>query len=651
VFASSEVNKETEKLRYSLWRESQDYILVKIEDFIVPAACLLLVWPRLGFGEPFFARIERAFSQFARNRRLAVLAIGALAILARVALLPWIRVPQPKVHDEFSYLLAGDTFAHGRLANPPHPMWMFFDTFHVIQHPVYASMYPPGQGLALAAGKLLGQPWIGVVLSVAAMCMAFTWMLQGRVPEEWALLGGLLVWSRFAVFSYWMNSYWGGAVAATGAALVLGAFARLRERETVRHAVILGIGAGILAITRPLEGAIFFAPVGLAVVWWGFRCKARERRAPIRKKVLLPVALILACFAGFVGYYNHRLTGSALVFPHFIEEKMITTAVFLWQHDKPPVAYSNPQFDDFYHNFLPSLYQASWPAAVGQWWYKSTDFWEFFLGPALSIPFLALPWVFVERKNRLLFVQVALSALGLWIVVYYHAHYAAPLMAAVFVLLIQCMRSLARLRLLGRNVGVVLTRLIVAFSLLIGPVYLAQSLIPQPSASFEWLHRHAAAVLAASLLVLILSRLAWPSTRMPVAGQRAWLGASFEFVLVISIVLQICELQRSAYSDAFPYVDDVNEPFRKPVEDQLAAMPGQHLVLVRYSKDHNSGEEYVYNEADIDRAGTVWAREIPGRDLAPLLQYFRDRDVWIYEPDEDDSAARPYNTSVSGESR
>jgi hypothetical protein len=75
----------------------------------------------------------------------------------------------------------------------------------------------------------------------------------------------------------------------------------------------------------------------------------------------------------------------------------------------------------------------------------------------------------------------------------------------------------------------------------------------------------------------------------------------------------------------------------------LAAIAGEHLVLVRYSKDHNSGEEYVYNKADIDHAKTVWAREIPGRDLAPLLQYFRNRDVWIYEPDEDDSMARPYH--------
>ena len=612
-------------------------------DWIILAVCLFLAWPRPGLGEPILAWIERKFADFARNRRLAVVSLGAITILARLALLPWQPVPQPKMHDEFSYLLAGDTFAHGRLANPPHPLWIFFDTFHVIQHPTYASMYPPAQGMALAIGNLLGQPWIGVVLSVAAMCMAFTWMLQGWVPPEWALLGGVLVWTRFGVFSYWMNSYWGGAVAATGAALVLGALPRIWDKRHPRDAIVFGLGASILAVTRPLEGAIFFVPFGAALLWWALRLNVPTRGAAMRR-IVLPIATILACTAGFIGYYNWRVTGSPVVFPHFIEQREITTAVFLWQHDKPPIPYANPQFDDFYHIFLPSLYQASWGAAKGQWWYKSTDFWEFFLGPALSIPFLALPWVLIEPRNRLLLVQVALSAVGLWIIVYYHAHYAAPLMATVFVLMMQCMRALQRLRFLGMAVGVALTRLIVLFSVLIGPIYFAQSVISQPSALFEWPHRHSLLALAVPLLALLLLRVGFSLARRPVAPWRAVLSAGCELLLVIAIVLQLCEMQRNLYADAFPYVEDLNEPFRKPVEDHLAALPGEHLVLVRYSNDHNSGEEYVYNEADIDHAKTVWAREIPGVDLRPLFIYFRNRDIWLYEPDTDDQTVSPYQT-------
>ena len=610
-------------------------------DWIVIVVCIAFTWSSSGFGEPLLTRVERSFLRFARDKKIALAAIGGVTILARLALLPWMPVPQPKVHDEFSYLLAGDTFAHLRLANPPHPLWIFFDTFHVIQHPSYASMYPPAQGMALALGKLLGNPWIGVLLSVAAMCMAMTWMLQGWMPPEWALLGGVLTLSQVGLFSYWMNSYWGGAVAATGAALVLGALPRIWEHQRPRDAVISGLGAGILATSRPMEGAIFFIPLGAALLWWVVRKKNPERLA-CAKHLLLPLASILFCVAGFVAYYNWRVTGNPVVFPHFIEGRLIRTAVFLWQHDQPPIPYANPQFDDFYHNFMPSLYQSSWPAAEGQLEWKLTDLWQFFLGPALTIPFLALPWVLKEPRNRLLLFQVALSFFGLWIIVYYHAHYAAPLMAMLVVLLMQAMRVLRGLRVWGHAIGAALTRLIVLFSFLIGPVYFVRMAVAEPNSLLDWLHRHSSLLMIATVAAFVVLRLgSWLAPRL--RARRSWLLASCEFLLLAGFVLQVCVIQKNSYPDNYAFVDDLREPFRKPVEQQLAALPGEHLVVVRYSKDHNSGEEYVYNEADIDRAKTVWAREIPGMDLKPLFDYFRNRDVWIYEPDEDDSTVRPYS--------
>jgi hypothetical protein len=113
--------------------------------------------------------------------------------------------------------------------------------------------------------------------------------------------------------------------------------------------------------------------------------------------------------------------------------------------------------------------------------------------------------------------------------------------------------------------------------------------------------------------------------------------------LVILAVWQICVgLRNKKPTDLAAQLSP-----RTAIEQRFDKLPGEHLVLVRYSPKHNIHEEYVYNDADIDRSKTVWAREIPGLDIEPLLAYFRNRDVWVLEPDEKPVRMYPYSPGNS----
>jgi hypothetical protein len=368
----------------------------------------------------------------------------------------------PGIHDEFSYLLMADTFAHGRLANPPHPMWVSFETFHVNWFPKIASMYPPAQGFALALGQLLGRPWIGVLLSDAAMCAAILWMLQGWLPARWAFLGGVLAALKFGVASYWMNSYWGGATAAIGGALVLGALARIVKRAKIRDAVLLGIGVAILANSRPYEGFLFCIPAAAWLFWWLIgRTKSRQSPRARLQNVFAPLGIVLVLTAAFMGYYNWRLTGNPLLLPHVLNKRTYHYRLFLWDHKKAEVRYRNQQFEDYFNSWERENYDNTWADVVRVSEEKLircglTYFW---CGELLLLP--ALPFLFRDRKMRLLIAAFALVTAGVFAVIWSYAHYAAPLTCIILVLTMQAIRHLRTIRIGRRRVGVALSRAIV----------------------------------------------------------------------------------------------------------------------------------------------------------------------------------------------
>jgi len=398
-------------------------------------------------------RVVQAVESLAVRRTAATVFVGVLPLMVRIALLPALGVPEPLVADEFGYLLLADTFASGRLANPTHPFWKSFEAIYVFQQPSYSSIYPIAPAIPMAIAKLLGMhPWIGVWFAAGAMCALICWMLQGWLPPKWAFLGGMLAVCRFTVFSPWMNSYWGGAVAAAGGALVLGALPRIMKRQRPRDALLFGLGLVILAQSRPFEGTVFSLPlVGMLGYWL-----VREQRVTFRTRVthvVLPVAIVMTALVAGTLWYNARTTGNPFLPPYLWHQHLYgTPQPLLWQapiKDAPGV-HGYQDIADVFHWQLDAHQQGfSWSNEGG----RLGLFWEFYLQPLLSVPLLLLPLVLRNRRLLVLFLSAVMLLVGNAMYSFFFPHYAGPICGLMVLLIVSGLRYLRQLRFRGRPVG------------------------------------------------------------------------------------------------------------------------------------------------------------------------------------------------------
>jgi hypothetical protein len=202
------------------------------------------------------------------------------------------------------------------------------------------------------------------------------------------------------------------------------------------------------------------------------------------------------------------------------------------------------------------------------WFDKAKTYWRFYLGPFLSIPFVAAMWLW--RRRYTVYFLLALAWLSLWLAVevWDAPHYAAPATAVVLLMVVQGLRVLYQWRWRGRRAGV----------LLVAMVFAGCAFFPA----------------------------------RPASGREGGDGAP-----------------------------------RAGIVDRLKSMGGRHLVIVRYRRDHDPGDEWVYNAADIDRARVVWSREMDPTSNRELLRYFADRRAWLVEPDAAPVRIAPYDASLA----
>ncbi len=541
-------------LRNPIGFGASDFIELVITTLLVLLAVISRRWM-----EPYARRV-------APKTGWCMLLLAILPVALRIALLPYHPVPSPDIYDEFGHLLVADTLRHFRLANPPHPLHQFFETFFVLQQPTYSSIYPLGQGLSMALGRMLfGIPWAGVLLSTAAFCALCYWMLRGWTTSPWALLGGLLAVVEFGPLNQWMNGYWGGTLSATAGCLVFGALPRFRETAHARDAALLGLGLALQLLTRPYE---FIFLLGSVLLFLLPSFRKIPRLAPAFLVLLPAIAL------GFV--QNKQVTGSWTTLPYMLSQYQYgVPAALTFQPNPVPHNDLTPQQQLDYKMQL--TFRPSGPETIATYLTRlayRVRFYRFFFLPPLYLALVA--FLFALREFRFAWVALTLVifALGVNFFPAFQFHYIAAATCLFVLVSITGLQQLSRLTIRGLPAGNQAARLI---------VYLC-------AVHFIF-----------------------------------WYGLHIFDTADFSLAMRRYETWDS--------INHANPERRIEVNQQLAKIPDKLLVFVRYSPRHIFQDEWVYNEADIDRARIVWARDLGTTEDEKLQHYYGDRAVWLLEPD------------------
>ena len=206
------------------------------------------------------------FAEAVARRRPMASVLAGMGTVAYLTVTAQGRHLHPYVHDEFSYLIQAHQLAVGRGWMPAHPLGLFFDSFQLLDAPVYASAYFPGTALLYVPGIWLHvPPWV-TSLAVAGAVAGLLFRIAAELLDgSAAVVAVLLLWSvgpyrtlSVMTLAQMPLLMWG--LAATVAWL------NWRVGHRLSWAAALGACLGLAAVTRPLDAICFAVPIGVDVL-------------------------------------------------------------------------------------------------------------------------------------------------------------------------------------------------------------------------------------------------------------------------------------------------------------------------------------------------------------------------------------------------
>lgn len=581
--------------------------------------------------------------------------VPAAVFVACVLVAASLHEPAPRIHDEFSYMLLSDTFAHGRMSNPAPSLPEFFESFHVLTRPVYASKYFPAQGLFLALGqKLTGHPVVGVWLSSALTCAAIIWMLGAWTSTQWALLGGFLAAVQYGIYSYWSQAYWGGMIAALGGALTFGAARRLWDEFSWPCSLWFALGILFLINSRPFEGLFALLPLTAAFIV-KFRREKVWNRAGFYSRFAVPLAILLGLGAAFTLSYYHAITGSFSKTPYMLhEQRYQETPQFTFLPLRPKLTYSNPWLQYYSEVQEMRLYQkqrhlgtliSGFSGRVASWW-------GFFCGILLSIP-LVLPGLLRTGRVRYFQAAILFGMVAIWF-----SGPKSPVVWGAFDLLVFVEIGLLWIIFdqFWPRVAIVTSTLLILEALITKwyfPHYFAPASCLVLYLEVEGLRRlwNWEQDLAPPITVLTRSERRRNSRQPKIVP---WLPSKLRVLVraipvicLVSLVLRM-EGNLQGWKKGLYDTDRNILPLddwslrRADLEKWMNRQLTPQLVFVRYSPRHNVNYEWVYNHADLMHSQVVWARDLGVEHDQMLLKVLPNRTIWLLEADRREPQLVPY---------